>query len=49
MSFEDIQLKDNETIDITIIKRDFLKIYLQPVANLKDFDQKAEVKVGEKK
>ena len=39
MSLEDFQLIDNETIDNSIIKRDFLKIYHQQGANLDNSDQ----------
>ena len=36
MSLEDFQLIDNETIDNSIITRDFLKIYHQQAADLSD-------------
>ena len=42
MNLEDFQLKDNEAIDISINKRDFLKIYHQEAANLIDSDQNIE-------
>ena len=33
MSLEDFQLLDNEPIDNTIIKRDFLKVYINKEHN----------------
>ena len=38
MIFEDFQLRENPTVDISIIKRDFLKNYHQEAANLNDSD-----------
>ena len=40
MSLEDFQLIDNEPIDNSIIKRDYLKIYHQQGALLNDPDPK---------
>ena len=42
MSLEGFQKKDNETIDISIIKRVFLKSYHQQAANLNNSDQNIE-------
>ena len=42
MSLEDFQLLDNEAIDNSIIKRDFLKVYHQQGAQLNDPDQNFE-------
>ena len=39
MSLEDFQIMENETIDNSIILRDFLNIYHQQAANLIDSDQ----------
>ena len=39
MSLEDFQILDNETIDSSIIKRDFLKFYHQQAASSNDSDQ----------
>ena len=39
MSRNNFQIIDNEIIHYSIIKRDFLKIYQQQAANLKDSDQ----------
>ena len=39
MSLEDFQLKNNESINNSIIKRDFIKIYHQQGAQLNDPDQ----------
>ena len=39
MSLEDFQLIDNEPIDNSIIKREYLKIYHQQGANLNDSNQ----------
>ena len=47
MSLEDFQLIDNETIDNSIIKRDFIKIYHQQGAQLNDPDQNIEFIFGE--
>ena len=47
MSLEDFQLIDNETIDKSIIKRDFLKIYHQQGAQLNHSDQNNEFIFGE--
>ena len=47
MSFDDLQIIDRETIDNSIIKRDFLKSFHQQAANLNDFDQKIELIFGE--
>ena len=49
MSLDDFQLIDNEKIDNSIIKKDFLKIYHQQAANLNDFDQNIDFIFGEKK
>ena len=48
MSLEDFQIKDNETIDNSILKRDFLKIYHQQAAILNDCNQTIEFRFGEK-
>ena len=42
MSLEGFHLTDNEPIDISIIKRDFLKIYHQQGANLSDSNQNVQ-------
>ena len=47
MSLEDFQLIDNEPIDNSIIKRDFIKIYHQQGAQLNDPDQNIEFIFGE--
>ena len=47
MSLEDFQLFDNEPIDNSIIKGDFIKIYHQQQAQLNDPDQKIEFIFGE--
>ena len=39
MSLEDFQFVYNETIDNSVIKRDFLKVYHLQAANLNDSDQ----------
>ena len=39
MSLVDFQLVDDESIDNSIIKRDFIKIYHQQGAQLNDADQ----------
>ena len=49
MKLEYFQLKDNKTIDISIIKRYFIKTYPQQEANLKDSDQSIEFNFGESK
>ena len=46
MSLEDFHLIDNETIDNSIRKRDFLKIYHQQAADLGDSDQNIEFIFG---
>ena len=38
MGVEDFQLMNNETTDISILKRDFLKLYHQQEAQFKDSD-----------
>ena len=47
MSLEDFQLLDNEPFDISIIKRDFTKIYHQQGAQLNQSDQNIEFIFGE--
>ena len=47
MSLEDFQLIDNEPIDKSIIKRDYLKIYHQQGAQLNDPDLNIEFIFGE--
>ena len=47
MSLEDFQLIDNETNDISIMKRDFLKICHHQATKLNDSDQKIEFIFGE--
>ena len=47
MTIEDFQLLDNEPIDNSIIKRDFLKVYHQQGAQLNDADQNIEFVFGE--
>ena len=47
MSLEDFQLIDNEPIDNSIIKRDFIKLYHQQGAQLNDPDQNIEFIFGE--
>ena len=42
MSLEDFKLLDNESIDNSIIKRDFLKVYHQQGAQLNQSDQNFE-------
>ena len=39
MSLEDFQLIDNESIDDSIVKRDYTKVYHQQGANLNDSNQ----------
>ena len=46
MSLEDFQLIDNETIDNSIITRDFMKLYHQQAADLSDSDQNIEFIFG---
>ena len=48
MSLEDFQLLDNESIDISIIKRDFTKIYHRQGDQLNQSDQNIEFIFGEK-
>ena len=47
MSLEDFQLLDNETLDNSIIKRDFTKIYHQQGDQLNQLDQNIEFIFGE--
>ena len=47
MSLEDFQLIDNEPIEKSIIKRDFIKVYHQQGAQLIDPDQNIEFIFGE--
>ena len=47
MSLEDFQSIDNETIDISVIKRDFIKTYRQQGALLNDLDQNIIFVFGE--
>ena len=47
MSLEDFQLIDNEPIDNSIIKRDFIKVYHQQGAQLNDPDHNIEFIFGE--
>ena len=47
MSLEDFQLLDNESIDNSIIKRNFLKVYHQQGAQLNDPDQNIEFIFGD--
>ena len=47
MSLEDFQIIDNEPIDNSIIKRDFIKVYHQQGAQLNDPDQNIEFIFGE--
>ena len=47
MSLDDFQLIDNESKDISIMKRDFLKIYHEQAANLNDSDRNVEFIFGE--
>ena len=47
MSLEDFQLLDNEPIDNSIIKKDFIKVYHQQGAPLNDPDQNIEFIFGE--
>ena len=47
MNLEDFQLLDNEPIDKSIIKRDFIKVYHQQGAQLNDPDQNIEFIFGD--
>ena len=47
MGLEDFQLFDNESLDNSIIKRDFTKIYLRPGDQLNQSDQNIEFIFGE--
>ena len=47
MSLEFFQLLDNEPLDNSVNKRDFLKVYHQQGANLNDSDQNVEFVFGE--
>ena len=47
MSLEDFQKLNNEPIDISIIKRDFTKVYHQQGAQLNQSDQNIELTFGE--
>ena len=47
MSIEDFQFLDNEPFNMSIIKRDFLKIYHQQGAQLNQSDQNVEFIFGE--
>ena len=47
MSLEDFQLLDNATLDNSVIKRDFTKIYHQQGAQLNQSDQNIEFIFGE--
>ena len=47
LSLEDFKLIYNETIDNSIIKRDFFKVYHQQAANLIDSDQNFDFTFGE--
>ena len=47
MSLEDFQLIDNESIDNSIIKRDYTEVYHQQGANLNDSNQNVEFIFGE--
>ena len=49
MSLEDFQLLNNETIDNSTTKIDFLKTYHEQAANLNNFDQNIEFIFGESK
>ena len=42
MSLDDFQLIDNEPIDNSIVKRDYIKVYHQSGANLNDSNQNVE-------
>ena len=47
MSLEDFQLLVNESLDISIIKRDFTKIYQRQGDQLNQSDQNIEIIFGE--
>ena len=47
MSLEDFQLLDDETIDISIVKKDFIKIYHQQGAQSNNPDQNIEFIFGD--
>ena len=47
MSLEDFQIFDNEAIDNSIIKRDFIEVYHQQGAKLNDPDENLEFIFGE--
>ena len=47
MSFEDFQLLDNEPVDKSIVKREYLKKYHQQGTNLNNPDQNVEFMFGE--
>ena len=47
MSLEDFQLIDNKPIDISIVKRDYTKVYHQSGANLNDSNQNVEFIFGD--
>ena len=47
MSLKDFQLIDKESIDNSINKRDYLKVYHQQGANLNDSNQNVEFIFGE--
>ena len=47
MSLEDFQLLDNEPIDNSILKEDFLKVNHQPGAQLNQSDQNIDFILGE--
>ena len=47
MSLEDFELLDNETVDNSIFKRDFIKVYHQQGAQLNDPDQNIEFIFGD--
>ena len=49
MCIEDFHLLDNESIDNSVIKRDYTKIYHQQGAQLNQSDQNIEFIFGEKK
>ena len=48
MSLEDFQILDNEPIDNSIVKRDFLKVYQQQGAQIKQSNQNIDSIFGEK-
>ena len=47
MSLEDFQLKHNEPIDNSVLKREYLKVYNQQGASLNDFNHNVEIIFGE--